>query len=139
MNYLNLKTIFLFDAIGAFFSALFPAIILIWFDQIFGIPSAILHKLPLVGCFYFLYSSICFLFVTSKRELFLKIIIAANSLYFVIILGLLIFRFSDFKFLGLIYFTLELVVLAGVIFIEWVVYKKDRCAPHRNTAYFHSE
>jgi hypothetical protein len=119
------NTIFLIDGLGALLSAFFLGVILVKFEESFGMPHTILYFLSLVACLFTIYSFICYFFNFKKWQPYLKAIIIANSLYCCLTFGLVFYSYKSLTILGLIYFILELIVLIGLIFIEYKVLTKS--------------
>jgi hypothetical protein len=120
----NPKYIFLIDGLGAMLSAFFLGVILVKFEDSFGMPWAILYALSSVACLFAIYSICCYFFNFSNWQTYLKVIIMANTLYCCLTIGLVFFYYKSLSILGLIYFILELMVLIVLIFIERTVLAK---------------
>jgi hypothetical protein len=117
--------IFLIDGLGALLSAFFLGVILVKFEDSFGMPHTILYFLSLVACLFMIYSFICYFFNFKKWKPYLKTIIIANTLYCFATIGLVFYCYKSLTILGLIYFILELIVLITLIFIEYKVLTKS--------------
>ncbi len=114
--------IFLIDSLGAFLSSLFSMILVTYFEEKIGMPAGVLYSLAVMAFAYSLYSLFCFL--TNKEALFLKVILIANALYFLLVIGLIFLFYQNLTTLGLIYFVLESVVMGSLIVYEWLTYSR---------------
>lgn len=114
----NLKTLFLIDALGALLTAFSLGVILVKFEESFGMPRRVLHFLSLVACIFMVYSFCCYFFIARNRRPYLKAIAIANMMYCCLTLGLVFYFYQSLTILGLIYFLLEIMVVSVLIFIE---------------------
>jgi hypothetical protein len=114
----NSKRIFLIDGLGAMLSAFFLGVILVKFEDSFGMPRAILYALSSVACLFAIYSFCCYFFNFSHWQTYLKAIIVANTVYCCLTIGFVFFFYKSLTILGLIYFVLELIVMVVLIYIE---------------------
>jgi hypothetical protein len=112
------KRLFLIDGLGAFCTAFFLAAILATFEQFFGMPRKVLYPLALVVCGYGIYSCCCYFFVRGTWRSYLKLIMMANFLYCLASIALVVYFYHRLTILGLAYFFIELIVLAGLLLIE---------------------
>jgi hypothetical protein len=113
------KQLFLLDGSGALLSAFFLGVVLRQFEPIFGMPVETLTLLALLACTFACYSWFCYFLVTDKWPTFLRVIMVVNILYACLSLFLVYRHFADLTILGVIYFVLELIVLAGVVYVEY--------------------
>lgn len=119
------KIIFLIDGIGALVTSLSLFGIGFWLQEYFGMPKSVLYILSSVVVFYAIYSLSCYFFLfdklgkpVKKWQSFLKVIIAANSLYCVVMPFLLIFHFDRLTVLGINYFIFEMIVIIALVIFE---------------------
>ncbi|UXR63703.1 hypothetical protein EZJ49_11540 [Bdellovibrio bacteriovorus] len=117
MKYLNGKTVFLFDGVGALLSLLLTGFILPHFSELLGVPRHILYCLALFPLLYSIFSLSCFFLATRTKLWMLKSIIAANTGY-CLISALLIFTYPELTLWGRIVLAAEILVVLGVIAIE---------------------
>ena len=87
---LNKKTVFLFDGIGALFSAVLSGLVLPRFSELLGLPVEVFHFLAALAGFFMVYSLSCYLFVREAKSWMLSLIISANLFYCMVSIGLLI-------------------------------------------------
>lgn len=123
--YSNPKRLFIVDGFGAFLTAFFLVAILVPFEDSFGMPRTILYSLSSVACIYAIYSFCCSFFISSNWPPYLKAIKIANMLYCCLTMGLMVYFYQRLTILGLIYFSLEIMVISGLIFIELMVLSKS--------------
>ncbi|OIV39821.1 hypothetical protein BKM63_21905 [Flavobacterium johnsoniae] len=67
---------------------------------------------------FFIYSSSCYFLVGQNWKSFLKIISIFNILYCVLTLGIIIYYYQSISVFGIIYFLGEIIVIAGIVFLE---------------------
>ena len=115
---LSPKKIFLWDCLGATLAAFFLLLVLSPFESSFGMPRHILYVLSSITGLYALYSGSCYLLFPATWRLYIKIIAVANLLYAGLTIIMVICFYQMITILGLIYFILELIVLAILIIIE---------------------
>jgi hypothetical protein len=120
---LNSKNIFLFDAAGALLSLILTAGILPLFSVALGISKNTLYFLAIFPFTYGIYSFFCYR-APQRKEWMLRFIILANILYIFVSFGVIIAT-TDITLLGLLFLSAEILVLIGVILIEWSILQKD--------------
>jgi len=120
----NPKQLFLIDGFGALLTAFFLVVILAGFEDRFGMPRSVLYGLSLAVSIYAIYSFSCYFFLRSKWRPYLKAIAMANLLYCLITIALVFCFYQSLTILGLIYFFLEVIVICGLVIIEWRVAEK---------------
>ena len=121
----NPKIIFLIDGIGALATSFSLFGIGFLLQEHFGMPKNILYALASVVAFYAIYSFSCYFFLFDKEgktekkwQSFLKVIIAANILYCVVMPFLLMFNYETLTVLGIAYFIFEIIVILSLVFFE---------------------
>ena len=110
--------IFLIDGAGALLSALCLGVLLPSMHSLIGLPVFILHSLSLLALAYALYDFCCFKWADKTHPLWLALMVAANTSHLVLTLYILNSYRRSLEFLGILYFTTELLILAGLIFYE---------------------
>ncbi|MFT5998304.1 MAG: hypothetical protein ACI81P_000757 [Neolewinella sp.] len=113
------RQLFLLDGSGALLSAFFLGLVLRQFEPVFGMPQDTLTTLALMACAFAGYSWFCYFLVKDKWPTFLRVIMVVNILYGCLSLLLVYRHFAELTKLGLAYFVLELIVLAGVVCVEY--------------------
>ena len=112
------KIIFLIDSIGAIITAFFLFVILINFNEYFGMPPTILTCLSIIVAFFCIYSMSCFFFLKENWTRFIRTISIANLLYCILTMGLVIVNYSILTTLGIAYFLVEIIIICGLVYIE---------------------
>ena len=112
------KNIFLIDAVGALLTFTLLFIVLRTFNSLFGLSKTTFEYLSLLAFIFFLYSITCFFLAKNNWKLYLKIICTANTLYCILIFGILIGNYENISMLGVVYFLGEIAVIAGLVFFE---------------------
>lgn len=115
---LNPRRLFLLDGLGACMTALVFAFLLIPFHQALGMPESVLQFLCMMAVMFAVYSLSCFIFLKNNHRFFLRIIACGNGLYCFLTLFFVIAYFRDLHPAGLIYFLLEMAVIAGFVYLE---------------------
>lgn len=105
------KYYFLLDAFGALYSALFLGVTIVTYNSFFGIPESLILTLSFVALMLFVYDAICFLFINEKWKSMLKFLGYLNITYSIVSLSVVFYYFSELTILGLIYFSMEIVVI----------------------------
>ncbi|MNJ91910.1 hypothetical protein D3C87_95650 [compost metagenome] len=115
---LNPRRLFLIDGLGACMTALVFFGLLIPFHQLLGIPEFALRILFLIAVIFAVYSFSCFFFLKNNHRFFLRVIAFGNFLYCCLTLFFVIAYFQELILVGLIYFLLEIAVIAGLVYLE---------------------
>lgn len=112
------KAIFLLDSLGALLTAALLFFVLRTFNNFFGLSKATLEYLSLLALIFSFYSLTCFFLVKNNWKLYLKIICTANILYCILTFGVLLSNYKSISIFGITYFLGEIVVIAGLVFLE---------------------
>ena len=128
------ERIFLLDGAGALLSALCLGVLLPSMHRLVGLPVSILHGLSLLALAYALYDLCCLKWADKTRPLWLTLVIAANSSHLVLTLYLLSLYRQRLELLGALYFTTELLILAGLIFYELTLVAQLRSAVNERSS-----
>lgn len=121
LKHFNNKNIFLFDAMGALTSLIMTGIVLPLFSEQLGLTKYTLYGMALFPLIYCLYSITCFL-LPQRKSWMLPLLIFANSFYCFVSASVMMWV-GGIALIGYLFLTSEVLVLLGVIFIEWTVYK----------------
>jgi hypothetical protein len=116
--------LFLIDGIGAFVSALFLWCLIVPFESFFGFPAAVAKTLSVIPFIYAIYSLACYFFEKWQRIPFIQVIMAANILYCILSLVLVVVWFDQITLFGLWYFLSEKVIILALVIWEWRVVKQ---------------
>ena len=114
----NPKRLFLIDSLGAVLTAFMLGVVLVQFEQVFGMPRRVLYVLSLAACGFAAYSFLCYLFAGKNWRPFLTVIAIANLLYCFVTLGLVAYLWEQLTALGVAYFLGEIVVIVILVAIE---------------------
>lgn len=122
----NIKyKIFIIDASGALFSAFMLGVVLVNFNEYIGLPVKILNLLAFFPVLFFLIDIYFTINYQKNNKLFLKIIGSLNLFYCFLSLIILINYFETIKIIGLIYFILEIIIVASIALLEFKIMKKE--------------
>lgn len=116
---LSPKTVFLIDAGGAVVSAIMLGLVLTRLESVIGMPTAVLHNLAIIACFFAVYSFGCYWQTPKQWRPFLKAIALANFSYCLLTIFLVIRLFDALTFVGISYFIAELIVVFALVAYEW--------------------
>ena len=120
---LNPKKLFLIDGFGAILSAFLLGVVLVKFEEIFGIPTSVLYFLATIPIFFVIYDVFCYQ-KHLKIGLLLKGIAVLNILYCCISIGLISCHFSSITILGWTYVIVEVILVSFLAMIEFRVGRK---------------
>ena len=120
---LNPKKLFLIDGFGALLSAFLLGVVLVKFEEIFGIPTSVLYFLATIPIFFVIYDVFCYQ-KHLKIGLLLKGIAVLNILYCCISIGLISYHFSSITILGWTYIIVEIILVSFLAMIEFRVGKR---------------
>lgn len=112
------KTLFLIDSLGAVLTAFFLFAVLRNFNEYFGMPKTVLTYLAAIAGIFWIYSTVCFLFLKENYAPFIWTISSANLLYCVLTMGLTIYYFPMLTFICITYFLVEIALVLGLVYIE---------------------
>lgn len=121
----NPKKLFQIDGIGAIISALLLGIVLVRFENVFGIPKRMLYILASLPCLFAIYDFYCYFNIDKEIGKFLKGIGIVNLTYCCLSIGLAIFHKEVITSLGWIYVLAEIVIVCVLAFIELRVAKSQ--------------
>ncbi|MEM7109332.1 MAG: hypothetical protein AAF519_13995 [Bacteroidota bacterium] len=109
---LTYKSLFLIDSIGAICTALLLSQVLARFQNHFGAPPSVLYVLAAIAGSFAGYSFIGYLVSKDHNwKTLMRIISVANSLYCLATVIVLINLFAMLTWLGVAYFTGEIVIM----------------------------
>lgn len=115
---LSYKTLFQIDGIGALVTATLLSQVLARWVSAFGMPKEILYVLAgIAGCFA-LYSLSCYFWLKGNWVPYLKGIAVANTIYCLITLTLVIYLNKSLTWLGIAYFTGEIIIVMALVRLE---------------------
>jgi hypothetical protein len=115
------KTLFLVDALGAVATAFSLFVVLRNYYTCFGMPEYILTYLSIIAISFCMYSTACFFLLKDNWTPFLRAISIANLIYCMLTMALLYIYFQELTTLGLAYFTIEILIILALVYVEWSV------------------
>jgi len=115
---INPKKLFLIDAFGALLSAFLLGVILVKFENLFGIPHSALYILVLFPIIFVIYDFISYIKVKNNIKLLLKIIAYSNILYCFISIGIVLYHYIQITYLGWVYLLFEILIILRLATIE---------------------
>lgn len=110
--------VFQIDGIGAAISALLLMLVIAQFEFFFGFPVNVAKWLSVLPFAYSVFSLTCH-WCKPKSSIYLKIIVAANILYCIITIGLVVYFFNKITIFGILYFLIEKMIVIPLAFWEW--------------------
>ena len=117
---------FLIDSAGAFLTAFLLFLVLRPLNEYIGIPKDVLSVLSLIAILFCLYSLICFFLVNENWRFYLRLIGVFNLLYCCLTLSFVVYFYAQLTILGLTYFLLEIVLIAGLVCLELSLVKRKK-------------
>lgn len=125
-NYLHEspKKLFLLDGFGALLSAFLLGVVLVNFENVFGIPKQTLYFLAFLPCLFAVYDFACYFLIKNNFGPYLKIIACINVGYCIISLGLAFYHMASIEILGWIYIIIEIAIVVFLAMVEWSVANK---------------
>ncbi len=114
----NPKKLFLVDGLGAFLTAFMLGIVLPRLPEYVGMPRDFLSPLSTVACVFGTYSLACHFFAGRNWRPFLLGIVVANFLYCCVTVVLFVLCFDSLKFVDMVYFPGEIMVISVLIYLE---------------------
>lgn len=118
------KNIFLLDSFGALLTTFLLYFILRNFNNFFGLSKDIFEYLSIIAFLFFIYSIGCYFLVKKNWKPFLKIICTANILYCILTFGILLYNYKSVSVFGLLYFSGEIILIAGLVLEEVKIVRK---------------
>ena len=119
----NPKQLFLLDAIGALVSAMMLGVVLVHFQEFFGIDSNTLYFLASFPMLFAVIDIYGYLLTIKRIGRFLQLIALLNLGYCLISLGAVILLHEGISVLGWTYILLEIIILLFLGMLEWQVGK----------------
>jgi len=119
---LDPKKLFIIDGFGALLSSFLLGIVLVYFENIFGIPSPTLHTLASLAVLFAIYDLYCYQKRESmKLKCFLKAIAIINILYSCLTIGFIFYHSSRITIFGQLYILAEVLIIISLAVVEFKV------------------
>ena len=121
------RLLFLIDGVGALFSAILMAVVVLPLQNFFGMPGSIVKGLAIVAFLLAGYSLSCYMFYPANPRRYLVFIALANMIYCLVTSMLLVRNSTTITGLGFTYFLGEMAIMIIILCIEWLaVIQKNR-------------
>ncbi|MDC8003938.1 hypothetical protein POV27_07730 [Aureisphaera galaxeae] len=117
----NPKKLFIIDGAGALLSAFLLGVVLVRFQNIFGIPASTLYILAAIPCFFAVYDLYAYFTKKENAKTFLKGIALMNLLYCCLSIGFAFYHLSEITLLGWLYILVEVAIVTILATIEFKV------------------
>lgn len=117
----NPKQLLIVDSAGALITFVMLLLIGKFFSIQFGLSKTIINILSLAALLIFLYSSTCYLTLRTVRWPVISSVALINSLYCFLTLSLMIYLHSEITLWGILYFSVEIIIIIFLIIIEYKV------------------
>jgi hypothetical protein len=114
----NQKKLFLIDGTGALLSAFLLGVVLVRFEDTFGMPRRVLYFLSVIAGIFAVYSFMSYLLIKKNRRPYLKIIAFANLAYCCLTAGLTLYFIRELTNFGLAYFVSEVALIITLAIVE---------------------
>jgi len=111
------KQIFLIDSLGALLSAII-LLVIPQFERHLGIPGSLTLILVPFPLLFSIFSFLSYKLGNQNWKLLLKIIAIANLLYCCLTLYVITTNFAVLKILGIVYFSVEILIIIALATIE---------------------
>jgi hypothetical protein len=116
------RTLFLIDGVGAFTTAFCLAVVLRTYEAYFGVPEPVLVGLSFMAILFGICSMACYFLAKKKNwKRYLQTIGTANLVYCGLTASVVVCLYDELKMLGVIYFLVEIVIIASLAVLEWKV------------------
>jgi len=112
------RKLFLVDALGALLSFIWLGIILVQFEQAFGMPKRVLYILATISMVFCIYSLTCWAMVRKSWRRYLRMIAIANLLYCCITIGMVLYHWHSLTAIGITYFEVEIILVVILAYTE---------------------
>ena len=94
-------------------------VVLVYFNEIFGIPISVLKLLAFIPLFFAVFDAICLGFSKTNLHPYLKVIAGFNITYCFLSIGLALFHVVTITWLGWSYLIVEVILVLCLAYFEW--------------------
>lgn len=112
------RKLFLIDGLGAILSAFLLGVVLVEFEEYFGIPRPTLYILALLPCLFAGYDFFCYQKKNENVDSFLKGISFLNIGYCLLSIVLASYHYERVTYLGWGYILIEVLIVMTLAMIE---------------------
>lgn len=120
------RTLFLVDGLGALLSLVLLLGLLLPNHKALGLPEPLLQLFAIIAAALSAYSLTCSRLAPSNHRPLMAILATANASYCLLTLSALYLRRQRVTPLGLLYFTGEVAIIAGLVFLEIASARRPR-------------
>ncbi len=120
------RTLFLIDGAGALLSLVLLLVLLLPYHEALGLSQATLQLFAIIAAALAAFSLTCSRLATSNHRPFMAILATANASYCLLTLSALYLHRQRVTPLGLLYFTGEVAIIAGLVFLEIASARRPR-------------
>ncbi|MCK8522988.1 hypothetical protein M0D21_15530 [Aquimarina sp. D1M17] len=114
----NPKQLFVIDGLGALLSAILLGVVLVKFEEVFGIPKVSLYILAVFPLFFMVYDVFSYFQTRDKVSLLLRAIAIINVMYCGLSLGFGVYHFNSITYFGWLYIFVEVFIIIVLVLIE---------------------
>lgn len=118
------KTLFLIDGLGAMLSAFLLGVVLVRFENFFGIPASTLYILAFIPILFAFYDAYQYLNISANSPTALKRIAIANLLYCSLSLAFAFYHADVLTIFGWAYIIVEILVVFLLAVYELKIAKR---------------
>jgi hypothetical protein len=112
------RAVFLMDGLGAALTAFLSGVVLVRFEELFGMPQRVLLALTAIACGFAVYSFTCAALNITRWQPFMRLIALLNTLFCCLTAALVVYYFQQLTALGVAYFVQEWLVVGAVVWVE---------------------
>ena len=120
----NPRKLFLIDGLGALFSAFMLGIVLVKWENVFGIPSSALYVLATFPILFAAFDFYSYQKKNANLSKLLKIIAISNLLYCCLSIGFAVYHIDTVTVLGWLYIIVEVLIVLMLSVFELKTAKK---------------
>jgi len=113
------RKLFLIDGFGAIVSAFLLGVVLVKWEEIFGIPPSTLYFLAFLPCLFAIYDFYCYQKDSKNLGIFLKAIATMNLLYCCLSIGLAFYHHHTITLFGWVYILNEILIIITLVYFEF--------------------
>lgn len=117
------RKVFLLDGVGAILSTSALVCILLFFQELFGMPYTTIIGLVMIAFTLIIYSFTCYFINVKPQKTAILLVAIANLIYCLLTLSLVLIHYSMLSTLAVIYFVAEIVIILLIVRLELLVQK----------------
>jgi len=124
INSTSSRKFLLYDGCGALVTFFLLRFVLVWFQDYIGMPKEVLYALSVAPLIFAIYSFSAHFFAKKNWSFYLRGIAFANLIYSLASISLVIANFSVLTKLGVLHFSVELIIILLLVMIEFRISKR---------------